>query len=153
MKKRCKRKVWSTDINPISHAIVGARVTDEATLNKLRLRELSCLDAMRLGKGTVEDWRVLVDMLNVTEMFCKNGIGPEALEECRQAQESLHKSAKRYEATKQMGLDGLGIKALQNVYEYHDLQRTSVARSVYEEMIEKTRNYLQSKGKDVVEIS
>jgi hypothetical protein len=52
-----------------------------------------------------------------------------------------------------MGLDGLGIKALQNVFEWHDLQRLSVARSVYEEMIEKTRNYLRSHGKDVVEIS
>ena len=153
MRKKCRRKIWLTDINPITHAIVGARITDETSLNKLRLRELSCLDAMRLGHGTVEDWRVLVDMLNVTETFAKNGIGPEALEECQIAQESLYKAAKRYESTKRMGLDGLGIKALQNVYEYHDLQRTSVSRSVFEEMIEKTRNYIKSKGKDVVEIS
>jgi len=153
MRKKCRRKIWSTDIDVIAYAITGARITDQTALNKLRMRELSCLDAMRMGKGTIEDWRVLVDMLNVTEMFSKNGIGPEALPDCEQAQESLHKAAKRYEITKKMGLDGLGIKALQNVYEFHDLQRTSVARSVYEEMIEKTRKYLISKGKDVVEIS
>jgi len=153
MRKKCRRKVWSTNIDVIAHAIAGARITDETALNKLRLRELSCLDAMRLGKGTVEDWRVLVDMLNVTETFGKSGIGPECLDDCQIAQESLFKAAKRYESTKRMGLDGLGIKALQNVYEYHDLQRTSVSRSVYEEMIEKTANYLRSKGKDVVEVS
>lgn len=152
MRKVCKRKVWSTAINPISHAIAGAAVTDESSLNKLRLGELSALEAMRTGKGTLEDWRLLVDMLNITQTFIRHGIGPEARVDCQKAQESLYNAAKRYEKTKQMGLDGQGIGALQNVHEWHDLQRTSVARSVYEDMIEKTRNYIKSKGKEVVEI-
>ena len=152
MRKVCKRKVWSTAINPISHAIAGAAITDQESLNKLRLGELSALEAMRTGKGTLEDWRLLVDMLNITQTFIRHGIGPEAREDCQKAQESLYNAAKRYEKTKQMGLDGQGIGALQNVHEWHDLQRTSVARSVYEDMIEKTRNYIKSKGKEVVEI-
>ena len=152
MRKQCRRKVWSTAINPISHAIAGAAITDESSLNKLRLGELSALEAMRTGKGTLEDWRLLVDMLNICQTFIRHGIGPEAREDCQKAQESLYNAAKRYEKTKQMGLDGQGIGALQNVHEWHDLQRTSVARSIYEDMIEKTRNYIKSKGKEVVEI-
>jgi len=152
MRKQCRRKVWSTAINPIAHAMAGAAITDESSLNKLRLGELSALEAMRTGKGTLEDWRLLVDMLNITQTFIRHGIGPEAREDCQKAQESLYNAAKRYEKTKQMGLDGQGIGALQNVHEWHDLQRTSVARSVYEDMIEKTRNYIKSKGKEVVEI-
>ena len=152
MRKQCRRKIWSTQINPIQHAIAGATITDEASLNKLRLGELSALEAMRMGKGTLEDWRLLVDMLNITQTFIRYGIGPEAKEDCQKAQESLYNAAKRYEKTKRMGLDGQGITALQNVHEWHDLQRTSVARSVYEDMIEKTRNYIRSKGKEVVEI-
>ena len=152
MRKQCRRKVWSTAINPIAHAMAGAAITDESSLNKLRLGELSALEAMRMGKGTLEDWRLLVDMLNITQTFIRHGIGPEAREDCQKAQESLYNAAKRYEKTKQMGLDGQGIGALQNVHEWHDLQRTSVARSVYEDMIEKTRNYIKSKGKEVVEI-
>lgn len=152
MRKQCRRKVWSTAINPIAHAMAGAAVTDESSLNKLRLGELSALEAMRTGKGTLEDWRLLVDMLNICQTFIRHGIGPEAREDCQKAQESLYNAAKRYEKTKQMGLDGQGIGALQNVHEWHDLQRTSVARSVYEDMIEKTRNYIKSKGKEVVEI-
>lgn len=152
MRKQCRRKVWSTAINPIAHAMAGAAVTDESSLNKLRLGELSALEAMRMGKGTLEDWRLLVDMLNITQTFIRHGIGPEAREDCQKAQENLYNAAKRYEKTKQMGLDGQGIGALQNVHEWHDLQRTSVARSVYEDMIEKTRNYIKSKGKEVVEI-
>ena len=152
MRKQCRRKVWSTAINPIAHAMAGAAITDDSSLNKLRLGELSALEAMRTGKGTLEDWRLLVDMLNITQTFIRHGIGPEAREDCQKAQESLYNAAKRYEKTKQMGLDGQGIGALQNVHEWHDLQRTSVARSVYEDMIEKTRNYIKSKGKEVVEI-
>jgi len=152
VRKQCRRKIWSTDIDVIAHAIAGASITDDASLNKLRLGELSALEAMRMGKGTLEDWRMLVDLMNITETFGKNGIGPEALPDCELAQESLHKAALRYEATKRMGLDGQGIKALQNVREWHDLQRTSVARSVYERMIEKTRNNIRSHGKDVVVI-
>ena len=152
MRKKCNRKVWSTQINPIAHAMAGAAITDESSLNKLRLGELSALEAMRMGKGTLEDWRLLVDMLNITQTFIRYGIGPEAKEDCNKAQESLYNAAKRYEKTKRMGLDGQGIKALQEVHAWHDIQRTSVSRSVYENMIEKTRNYIRSKGSEVVEI-
>lgn len=152
MRKRCKRKVWSTNIDVVGHAIAGACVTDKSSLNKLRLGELSALEAMRTGRGTLEDWRLLCDLLNICQTFIRHGIGPEAREDCQKAQESLYNAAKRYEKTKQMGLDGQGIGALQNVHEWHDLQRTSVARSVYEDMIEKTRNYIKSKGREVVEI-
>ena len=152
MRKKCNRKVWSTQINPIAHAMAGAAITDESSLNKLRLGELSALEAMRMGKGTLEDWRLLVDLLNITQTFIRYGIGPEAREDCNKAQESLYNAAKRYEKTKRMGLDGQGIKALQEVHAWHDIQRTSVSRSVYENMIEKTRNYIRSKGSEVVEI-
>jgi len=151
VKKRCHRKIYKL-VNPIAHAISGAAITDETSLNKLRLGELAALDAMKRGLGTVEDWRLLTDMMNIAEMMGKSGIGPEVLEWCKQAQESLYKAAQRYEKTGVMGLDGQGIKALTEVYEYHDAQRTSVARSVYEQMIEKTRNYIKSHGKDVVSV-
>lgn len=152
MRKKCNRKIWSTQINPIAHAMAGAAIVDESSLNKLRLGELSALEAMRMGKGTLEDWRLLVDMLNITQTFIRYGIGPEAREDCNKAQDSLYNAAKRYEKTKRMGLDGQGIRALQEVFAWHDIQRTSVSRSVYENMIEKTRNYIRSKGSEVVEI-
>lgn len=152
MKKRCNRRVWSTEINPIAHAIAGASITDKSILDKLRLGELAALEAMRMGKGTIEDWRMLVDMMNICETFGNNGIGAEALPDCQISQQSLYNAAKRYEKTKKMGLDGAGIQALREVYEWHDLQRTSVARSIYEQMIEKTRNRIKSKANEVVEV-
>lgn len=152
MRKQCRRRIWSTNINPVAHAIAGACITDDVSLNKLRLAELAALDAMTRGAGTREDWRLLVDMMNIAETMGKNGIGAETLEHCEVAQLALYEAAKRYEKTKKMGLSGVGINALREIHEYHDLQRTSVSRSVYESMIEKTRNYLRSRGKDVTVI-
>lgn len=152
MRKRCKRKIWSTNINPIAHAIAGAAVADTESLNKLRLAELAAIDAMTKGAATIDDWRWLADVVNLAEMMGKNGIGPEVLEYCQVAQDELFKSAKRYEKTKVMGLTGVGIKAMKDVWEFHDLQRTSVARSQYEQMIKKTADYIRSRGQDVVEI-
>jgi len=152
MRKQCRRKIWSTQINPIAHALAGASITDKKSLDKLRLLELSALDVMRMGKGTIQDWRVLTDMLNICQTFVRHGIGTEAKDDCAMAQESLLNAARRYEKTKRMGLDGQGIKALQNVHEWHDLQRQSVARSVYEKIIQATANYLKSSGAEVVAV-
>ena len=153
MRKRCRRRVWSTDINPIAHAVAGACISDKASLDKLRLNELSAIDNMVHGRGGVEDWRWLADVLNIAETMGKNGIGPEVLPYCQEAQLALYEAAKRYESTGKMGLSGVGIKAIKDVWEFHDLQRTSISRATYERMIQKTANYIKSHGKDVTEIT
>lgn len=149
MRKRCRRKIWSTQIDPIAHAIAGACIVDDASLNKLRLRELSCIDSMMHGQGSREDWALIVDMLNISEMMGKHGIGPEVLPHCEVATIALTDAARRFIKTAKMGLSGPGINAIREIQEYHDLQRTSVPRSTYETMIEKTKNYIRSKSEIV----
>lgn len=152
MRKQCKRKIWSTNINPVAHAIAGAAVSDDSALNKLRLCELSAIDAMTKGMGTTEDWRWLADVVNISETMGKHGIGPEVLPYCEEVQKALLEAAERYQNTGKMGLSGVGISKVKELWEFHDLQRTSIARSEYEKMIRKTANFIKSKGKDVVEI-
>jgi hypothetical protein len=151
MRKKTTRKKWQL-INPITHAILGASITQTELLDKLRLRELAALEAMAKGLGTKVEWQELADMLNICEVMAMEGIGPEALPYCKEAQDALVEAARRYEATKRMGLSGPGIQALREVYEYHDLQRSSVARGLYEQMIVKTRHRLTSKAKEVLEL-
>lgn len=151
MRKRCKRKVWAL-VNPIEYAINGARVTDEQSLDKLRLKELTALDAMKRGKGTPEDWTALVDMNNICEMFIKRGYGKEALKDCTIAHQSLKDAAIRYSQTGKMGLDGAGMNALAHVFEWHDAMRTSVSRSVYESIIDDVRNHIISQAKEVTRL-
>ena len=121
-------------------------------MDKLRFLEYSALEAITKGNGTVQDWRTLVDVLNLSEVMAKAGIGPEVLPICEKAQESLHKAALRYEETKKMGLDGVGISAVRELISYADLQQGSISRSEFEKYVQKTRNYIRSNSNLVVEI-
>ena len=150
-RKKTKRKHWNL-VDNVTHAIVGAAITQRDKLDKLRLLEYSALDAMTKGSGTILDWRTLVDVLNLSEMMGKNGVGPEVLPICEKAQESLHKAAMRYQETLRMGLDGEGIKACRDLIEYADLQQGSISRSEFERYIQKTKDYIKSNGNLVVEI-
>jgi hypothetical protein len=151
MRKRTKRKVWNL-IDPIQHGIIGAAITQRDKLDKLRTLEYSALEAITKGQGTVQDWRTLVDVLNLSETMARAGIGPEVLPVCQKAQESLHKAAMRYQETFKMGLDGAGIQAVRELISYADLQQSSISRSEFEKYIQKTKNYIRSHGDKVVEI-
>lgn len=151
MRKRTKRKMWNL-IDPIQHAVVGAAITPRQLLDKLRCMEYSALEAITKGNGTVQDWRTLVDVLNLSEVMAKAGVGPEVLPVCEKAQEALHKAAMRYQATMKMGLNGVGINAVRELLEYADLQQASIPRSEFEKYVQKTRNYIKSNNDRVVEI-
>lgn len=152
MRKQCRRKVWNK-VNPIEYAITGAAITSEDKLDKLRLSELSAIESMVKGNATTGDWRVLVDMLNIAETMGNSGLGIEVLPVCEIVQKEMEAAAHRYEKTRKMGLTGTGIRFIKELYALHDLQRTSVSRSEYERMIEKTMNYLRSNHHRVVHIT
>ena len=150
-RKRCKRKIYGK-VNPITYAIEGAAITAEEKLDQLRMSELSAIESMVKGHGTVGDWKVLVDMMNIAETMGNHGIGVEVVEICQIVQQEMEAAAKRYETTKKMGFTGTGIRYIKELYALHDLQRTSVSRSEYERMIDKTINYIRSNHHRVVHI-
>jgi hypothetical protein len=153
MRKRTKRKVWAL-IDPTQHAIIGASITHREKLDKLRMLEYSALEAMTKGHGTVTDWRTLVDVLNLSEMMARNGIGKdEVMPICQKAQDALHQAAERYQSTMKMGLSGQGIQAVRDLIEYADLQQSSISRSEFERYIQKTINFIKSNNDLVVEIT
>ena len=152
MRKRTKRKVWGL-IDPIAHAIIGAAITPRPTLDKLRLTEYAALESITKGNGTIQDWRTLVDVLNLSEQIARAGIGKdEVLPVCEKAQKALHEAAIRFQSSKRMGLSGEGIKAIRDLLEYADLQQGSITRAEFEKYVKKTRDYIRSNGNLVVEI-
>jgi hypothetical protein len=152
MRKQCRRKIWSK-VNPIEHAIVGASITPDDLLDRLRLIELSAIESLVKGNGTVADWRALVDMMNIAETMATNGIGVEVLEICEIVQKEMEAAAHRYEKTRKMGLTGTGIRYVKELYQLHDLQRTSISRSEYERMLQKTCDYIRSNNHRVVHLT
>lgn len=151
MKKQCRRKIWAK-VNPIEYAITGVRVASDDKLNKLRLHELSAIESMVKGVGTVADWMTLVHVLNVSETMGHAGIGIEVLPLCELVQPEMQAAAKRYEATQKMGLSGAGIKYLKELCALHDLQRQSISCSEFERLIDKSNNIVRSNHQRVVHI-
>lgn len=142
-RKRTKRKVYAL-IDTIRHAMVGAAITDTASLDKLRMLELSAIESFRIGKATREDWKALADLLNIATTMAESGIGPEVLPVCARAEEALGAAHARFKAGGSLGFDGPGLQAMRELAEYHDAQRTSVSRSVYEKAIKKTSARIRS---------
>ena len=151
MRKRTKRKVYAL-LDCVAHGIIGASITPRHILDKLRFTEYAALDSMIRGSGTVQDWRTLVDLLNLAETMARHGIGPEVLPVCEKAQQGLHKAAERYTTTMRIILDGPSIQAVRDLLEYADLQQASVSRAEFERYVKKTKDYIKSNGNLVVEI-
>lgn len=144
MRKRCIRKIFKL-VNPIALAMEGAAICTEATLNRVRLKELAAIEAFRSGQATKHDWHAITAMVNLTESMALDGIGPEALGACTEAQRHLRDAVERFRTTGRMGTTGPGLQSFRDVYEYHDLQRQSVSRSTYEQAIRKLSNLVTSR--------
>lgn len=148
MRKQTRRKIWSR-VNPIVHALEGAMLIPEAELDKLRVRELAAIEAFRTGAATLQEWHDVAAYMNLCESLAIEGVGPEALPACKELEQYLIEAARRFERTGKMGLSGPGLVAAREVYAFHDLQRQSVARSVYERVIGKMKGKISSKAAGV----
>lgn len=151
MRKRTVRKHYAL-VDPIQHAIEGAAITNGDDLDKLRMIELQALEAFRTGTAGLQEWHEISSMMNLAETMAKGGIGVEVESICMQAQDHLIDSAKRFERIGRMGATGPALACWHDLYEYHDLQRQSVARSVYEEMIRKTTDRVRSTAPGVIKL-
>jgi len=152
MRKQVKRKRWAL-INPLVHALEGASIAPRDKLDKLRLTEYSALDSITKGHGTIQDWHILTQVLNLSETMARHGVGrDEVLPVCEKAQSALHEAALRFQKTGKLGLTGEGIQAIRELIQYADLQQSSIGRSEFEKYIQKTKDYIKSNNNNVVEI-
>ncbi len=106
--------------------------------------ELSAIEAFRTGSANADDWRALADMGNVAQTLVDMGVGPEVLPTIQAMETFLAEAHERHQRTGRIALTGPGLQAARDLQEYHDLQRTSVARSVYEKAINDTSNRIRS---------
>jgi len=142
-RKKCKRKVW-TLVNPILHAVAGAAISPRSDLDQLLIRELSSLDAFTTGCATLKHWQDLAAVNNLAQTLAGKGIGIEVMEVAHRAETALTDAADRFQRTGKFGLTGEGIKAIRELIELHDLQRSSISRAEYERAIALTVARLKS---------
>lgn len=134
MKKQCRRKIYQL-VNPIQFAIDGAAITPEAELNLLRMRELSAIDAFAHGWATEQDWHEVSAMNAIAWRLAINGFGVEVIQICQGVKVHLDEADARFKRIGKMGSTGPALQAFRDLYQFHDLQRQSIARSDYENAI------------------
>lgn len=147
-RKHTRRKHWPL-VNPITHAIDGACITSTDRLDKLRLLELTAIEALTKGQATQSDWRDLADMVNVAESLARDRVGREVLAACELAGQALEAAHASHQATGRITVSAEHVQALRDVHEYTDLQRTSVDRARYDRAIKATANRIRGRAKDV----
>jgi len=143
MRKRCIRRHWA-HMDPIALAIAGATVASQVDMEKLRLRDLTAIDNFSTGRATLNDFRDVCDIVNLAETMAGMGIGPEVLPVCQAVEQTLLVLKDEFEVRGCMPIWPDETRTLRDLYEYHDLQRSSIDRSTYERAIAKTRNRIRS---------
>ena len=149
MRKQTRRKIWSTDLNPVTHAMVGAAVTDDESLNILRKKEDGSMEAFRSGTATPHDWNNINAVVQLAESMAAANIGPEVMVHVKIAEMHLVDAYNRYMRIGKMGSTGPGLNSFQDIIEYHELQRTAVSRSVYEKHIKRVTDMIRSKSSKI----
>ena len=149
MRKQTRRKVWSTNINPVVHAMAGASITDAESLNILRTKENNSMEAFRNGSATRHDWNNINAVVRLAESMAAANIGPEVMVHCKIAEMHLLDAQDRFKRLGKMGSTALGLQSFQEIIEWHELQRTSVARSVYEKHIKRVTDMIKSRSSKI----
>lgn len=102
------------------------------------------------GNGDLISWNDLVNANNLAEELALMGVGkPEVLPVVVECQQHLIDAARRFQTTGKMGLSG---PAMREMLSFHDLQRASIARSVYEEAIRKVTAKVKSGATSVKDL-
>ena len=149
MRKQTRRKIWDTSLNPVTHAMVGAAITDDESLEILRKKERNSMEAFRNGSATKQDWNNINAVVCLAESMAGANIGPEVVVPCKIAEMHLLDAQDRFKRLGKMGSTALGLQSFQDIIEWHELQRTSVARSVYEKHIKRVTDMIRSKSSKI----
>ena len=133
----------------MTHAMVGAAITDDESLNILRKKEQGSMEAFRKGVATTQDWNNINAVVQLAESMAAANIGPEVMVHVKIAEMHLLDAHERYKRIGKMGSTGPGLQAFQGIIEYHELQRTAVARSVYEKHIKRVTDMIKSRSSKI----
>ena len=131
------------------YAMAGAAIMDEESLTILRGRENASMAAFRNGSATKQDWNNINAVVRLAESMASANIGPEVMVPVKIAEMHLLDAQERFKRIGKMGSTALGLQSFQEIIEWHELQRTSVARSVYEKHIKRVTDMVRSKSPKV----
>lgn len=151
-RKKCRRKVRPLVLDLIGYVKKGVAMVDGKLLADLRELDAYTLAVFKEDRANLDDYRRAVDAMNLAEYMGRRGVGPEALEACDRLHRELLDAARRFEKNGRMSLTSAGLVALQDVYEYHDLQRQCVDHATLERYIDGLKKHIRCAGRGVVKL-
>jgi len=151
-RKQCKRKHYPLNANIVGRVIENVSFISQRNLDRIRMLELSQIESLATGKGTLSDLRGMSDCLNVCETLADSGVGVEALPVCEKAQEAILSIMRRYEKWSKIEAVQGEIDALRSLFAWHDAQREILTVAEYERMIVKTSARIRSNHHRCVEV-
>ena len=142
MRKGAKRRVYKAlDLESmLKLAASQAALIPPKELQELRDMELGHMNALRSGAGTMRDLVEVESMADISIEMASRDIGPEALVSAKLLKLEIGAAKAMLEQDGRCVLSGVGLRAMQDTHEYHDLQRQSIPRKTYEDCIFKVMN-------------
>jgi len=124
MKKRNKKYI-PKKVNLTAHlvAIQGVMLLSIKDQRDLFKSALCALNAMQYGVDvTTSDFTTLCDVINVSLLLTKRGIGREYLPELYKARDGMYRARCRYKETSRLGFDAEALTDIKEAFEVHQAQ-------------------------------
>lgn len=153
VKKRYRSESLRVTRDTMRLAMSRMCVTPDELLERLRVRELSSIDAMARGLGTLQDVYDLFALNARAMQMGRDRVGPEVLPWCRLCEVYLAGAHRLLQVLDTVGLSAAGLHCLREVYAFHDLQRVSVSRAEYERALDRAAQAVRAMDPEIVEIA
>jgi hypothetical protein len=98
---------------------------------KIKLVTRTALDNVRKGLCSEYDWNALAAVVNTQLLLAESGVGGNALDEIKAAQNALMDAQHRFDAIGRYGFDGRGLVAVTTALEIHDQQIDACTKGEY----------------------
>ena len=110
---------------------------------------MAALQAFADGAATSDDWNSVNALVRLTESLIGMGVGAEATVDALRTDAALDRAHERYAMGLPMTASQTDVKTFRDLYQYHDLQRSSIDRSMYERAIVATLGKIRGAGPGV----
>ncbi len=121
------------DTNPLGLVLSRVTIQTPEELDALQLEGLSTIEALRSGKGTLQEVQHMLNCLNLSETLVSMGIGPEAEQAIADAHLAFLAIRKRLERWGKVEVLPAELGVLQEMYGWLDAQRRCVDRGTLDD--------------------
>lgn len=123
MRKRTRRKVWSTAHNPVRCAVFAHKYSGDAIA--MEIQELLTMDELKAGRLNADGVRFLEAFSAISRRLAKSGVGPEVEAVCNEADTHLAAFRRSGEVTPAM------LHAMLELHAWHVAQREGADKATY----------------------